>query len=143
MKLAIVIPCFNEEAVLPEAIKRLDALLVELLGAESIAKGSHVLFVDDGSKDKTWSIIEQATVENPCIKGIKLSRNRGHQTALIAGLLSAEGDAIISVDADLQDDLNAMVQMISAYQAGADIVYGVRKRRDTDTFFKRDGRAHV
>ncbi|UCV17321.1 glycosyltransferase family 2 protein [Ferribacterium limneticum] len=137
MKLAIVIPCYNEEAVLPEAIKRLDALLVEMVGAESIAEGSHVLFVDDGSKDKTWSIIEQATVENPSIKGIKLSRNRGHQTALVAGLLSAEGDAIISVDADLQDDLNAMVQMISAYRAGADIVYGVRKRRDTDTYFKR------
>lgn len=137
MKLAIVIPCYNEEAVLPETIKRLDALLEEMVEAESIAEGSYVLFVDDGSKDKTWSIIEHATVENPNIKGIKLSRNRGHQTALIAGLLSAEGDAIISVDADLQDDLNAMLQMISAYRAGADIVYGVRKCRDTDTLFKR------
>lgn len=137
MKLAIVIPCYNEEAVLPETSRRLALLLSELVAADSISQGSYVLFVDDGSRDATWSIIEKLAAENGCFRGLKLSRNRGHQTALIAGLFAAEGDAIVSVDADLQDDLQAIDQMVMAFKAGADVVYGVRKRRETDTFFKR------
>lgn len=137
MKLAIVIPCYNEEAVLPETSRRLTILLSELIAADSISQDSYVLFVDDGSRDATWSIIEKLAAENGCFRGLKLSRNRGHQTALVAGLFAAEGDAIVSVDADLQDDLQAIVQMVMAFKAGSDVVYGVRKRRETDTFFKR------
>jgi len=137
MKLAIVIPCYNEEAVLPETSSRLILLLSELISSGSISQDSYVLFVDDGSRDATWSIIEKLAAENGCFRGVKLSRNRGHQTALVAGLLAAEGDAIVSVDADLQDDLQAIEQMATAFKAGADVVYGVRKRRETDTFFKR------
>ena len=137
MKLAIVIPCYNEEAVLPETSKRLALLLSELISSGSISQDSYVLFVDDGSRDATWSIIEKLATENECFRGLKLSRNRGHQTALVAGLFAAEGDAIVSVDADLQDDLQAIEQMAMAFKSGADVVYGVRKRRETDTFFKR------
>lgn len=137
MKLAIVIPCYNEEAVLPETSKRLALLLSELISSGSISQDSYVLFVDDGSRDATWSIIEKLAAENDCFRGLKLSRNRGHQTALVAGLFAAEGDAIVSVDADLQDDLQAIEQMVKAFMAGSDVVYGVRKRRETDTFFKR------
>jgi glycosyltransferase involved in cell wall biosynthesis len=137
MKLAIVIPCYNEEAVLPETSRRLALLLTELVSAGSISQDSYVLFVDDGSRDATWSIIEKLAAENGCFRGLKLSRNRGHQTALVAGLFAAQGDAIVSVDADLQDDLQAIEQMVKAFIAGSDVVYGVRKRRETDTFFKR------
>lgn len=137
MKLAIVIPCYNEEAVLPETSRRLALLLTELVSAGSISQDSYVLFVDDGSRDATWSIIEKLAAENGCFRGLKLSRNRGHQTALVAGLFAAHGDAIVSVDADLQDDLQAIEQMVKAFIAGSDVVYGVRKRRETDTFFKR------
>lgn len=137
MKLAIVIPCHNEEAVLPETSRRLAFLLSDLISAGSISQDSYVLFVDDGSRDATWSFIEKLAVENTIFRGLKLSRNRGHQIALIAGLFAAEGDAIVSVDADLQDDLQAIEQMVTAFKAGADVVYGVRKRRETDTFFKR------
>lgn len=137
MRLSIVVPCYNEEAVLPETISRLGALKRELIADLHIAPDSEIILVDDGSRDRTWVQIEQASAVDPCVRGIKLSRNRGHQAALIAGLFCAEGDAVVSVDADLQDDLNAIREMVAACRKGADVVYGVRKRRDTDTFFKR------
>jgi len=137
MKLSVVIPCFNEELVLPETIKRLEKLLGRLITEGKISSDSEILFVDDGSSDETWEVIRRHSEQQSLVNGIKLSRNRGHQTALVAGLIGAGGDAVISVDADLQDDLSAIEKMIDAHRKGADIVYGVRKRRDTDTFFKR------
>lgn len=136
-KLAIVIPCYNEEQVLPATVERLQALLKKLVSDEHISSDSTVTFVDDGSKDRTWAIIEETSLVNPAFKGIKLSRNRGHQNALMAGLLTVEGDAVVSVDADLQDDLSAIEQMIIKHHEGADVVYGIRSRRVTDTRFKR------
>ncbi|HRD48155.1 MAG: glycosyltransferase family 2 protein [Candidatus Competibacter sp.] len=137
MMLSIVVPCYNEEEVLPEMAKRLFSFLDDLAHRQIISNASRVYFVDDGSHDRTWSLIEQQAAMDSRAYGIKLSRNRGHQNALLAGLLHAEGDAVISVDADLQDDLNAIEQMVDEFNAGRDIVYGVRKRRDTDTRFKR------
>lgn len=137
MKLSVVVPCYNEEAVLPETSRRLLALLADLVARGRVSAGSRVVFVDDGSRDRTWPLIEALARDHECIEGLKLSRNRGHQTALIAGLLAVDGDAAISIDADLQDDLGAIEQMIDAYQAGAEVVYGVRRRRDKDTLFKR------
>lgn len=136
LTLSIVIPCFNEEEVLPEAARRLDALLSELEASGSIADG-RVYFVDDGSTDSTWRLIDQFAASNPRMHGIKLSRNCGHQRALLAGLLHAPGDAVVSVDADLQDDLETIKDMLAAREAGAEIVYGVRRHRPSDTWFKR------
>lgn len=135
--LSIVVPCFNEQEVLPETAKRLLVLIEHLQAQGKIGGNSHVVFVDDGSRDKTWSIIEKLTAAHPAIRGIKLSRNHGHQNALLAGLFSATGDIVVSVDADLQDDLAAIEHMVDAHKGGADVVYGVRKRRDSDTIFKR------
>ena len=137
MMLSIIVPCYNEEAVLPETARRLAALLGELVSREKLSGDSHVVFVDDGSRDQTWSIIESLARDAPVYRGLKLSRNRSHQNALLAGLQHAQGDITISVDADLQDDLSAIEAMVDAHAAGADIVYGVRKRRDRDSFFKR------
>jgi polyisoprenyl-phosphate glycosyltransferase len=136
-KLAIVIPCYNEEQVLPTTVERMQTLLDKLVSDGRISPESTVTFVDDGSKDRTWSLIEEASLANPAFRGIKLSRNRGHQNALMAGLLTVEGDAVISVDADLQDDLAAVEQMVIKHHEGADVVYGIRSRRVTDTRFKR------
>lgn len=135
----MVVPCYNEEAVLPETARRLAEKFASLAAAGLVAADSRVVFVDDGSKDRTWALIEQAHAENPLFRGIKLSRNRGHQNALLAGLMTvrSEADAVISMDADLQDDINAIDAMVEKFSAGADIVYGVRSRRATDTFFKR------
>lgn len=136
--LAVVVPCYNEEDVLPETSKRLEALLARLIDAERIDLSSRIWFVDDGSRDRTWALIQQMSDRGESkVCGIKLSRNRGHQAALMAGLMTAEGDLLISVDADLQDDLEAIPKMLDAYQSGSDIVYGVRSARDSDTFFKR------
>ena len=135
--LSIVVPCYNEEEVLPECIRRLVELIEDLVRQGTISADSHAIFVDDGSRDKTWSIIDATAKQQKHVRGLKLSRNRGHQNALLAGLFHADGDAVISVDADLQDDLEAIRQMMDAYLNGMDIVYGVRRRRDTDTFFKR------
>jgi len=133
----LVIPCFNEEEVLPETTSRLLALL-DHLQAENVVSGqSIILYVDDGSRDSTWSLIEAQHAADARVKGIKLSRNCGHQNALLAGLLSAPGDVLASVDADLQDDLAAIPRMLGAQAGGADIVYGVRLRRKSDTFFER------
>ncbi|WP_199724297.1 glycosyltransferase family 2 protein [Taibaiella sp. KBW10] len=138
-RLVIVIPCYNEEEVLPETSKRLTVLLKEYVKQQMIAADSYVLLTDDGSKDKTWSLITALYTSNPYFKGLKLSRNFGHQNALLAGLFHADdADIIISIDADLQDDLNAMAAMIAAYQNGYDVVYGVRDDRSTDTSFKRN-----
>jgi polyisoprenyl-phosphate glycosyltransferase len=137
MKLSVVVPCYNEEDVLPETISQLVALLNNLAAQGEIGVDSEIVFVDDGSSDSTWEMISSAAEGQRGVRGIKLSRNQGHQTALIAGLWAAHGDAVITVDADLQDDLGAIEKMIAAHRAGADIVYGVRARRDTDTRFKR------
>jgi glycosyltransferase involved in cell wall biosynthesis len=135
--ISIVVPCFNEEAVLPETAKRLLALIGRLRDADKVSAGSSVYFVDDGSTDRTWQLIEGLSRQYPSVGGIRLSRNRGHQNALMAGLLLAPGDAVISVDADLQDDLSSIEAMVDAHLGGRDIVYGVRKSRSVDTFFKR------
>ncbi|MBU1395453.1 MAG: glycosyltransferase family 2 protein [Gammaproteobacteria bacterium] len=137
MMLSLVVPCYNEEAVLPETISRLTRLLEHLVENNLVDAGSHVIFVDDGSRDRTWQIIQDASANSQAVQGIKLSRNQGHQNALLAGLLDTKGDVAISVDADLQDDLDAIKKMILAHRQGSDIVFGVRKSRDTDTFFKR------
>ncbi len=137
VRLAVVMPCYNEEAVLPETIERLAGLRAKLLGEGLIREESEVYLVDDGSRDATWPLIETAARIFPWVRGLKLSRNRGHQNALLAGLLSAEGDAVVSLDADLQDDLEAVSEMLRAHAAGAEIVYGVRSERTTDTAFKR------
>ncbi|MEG1984553.1 MAG: glycosyltransferase family 2 protein [Oscillospiraceae bacterium] len=138
-KIYLVVPCYNEEAVLQETTKRLTEKFSHLIAEGLVSKGSRVIYVDDGSKDKTWQLIEMAHSENKLFSGIKLSRNRGHQNALLAGLLTVkdEADAVISMDADLQDDIGAIDEMVKKYTAGADIVYGVRSKRATDTAFKR------
>ena len=137
MKLAIVIPCYNEESVLPETHRRISALLRRLIAAGKVSPDSQVYFVDDGSSDRTWEVIETMIAADAHVVGVKLSRNRGHQNALIAGLFTADGDAVVSVDADLQDDIDAIEEMLDRFRVGDEIVYGVRKRRNTDTFFKR------
>lgn len=136
-RLTIVVPCYNEEAVLPETARRLLAVLSEMRQQGKVADGSAVYFVDDGSSDRTWQVVEGLATVDPRIRGIKLSRNCGHQNALLAGLLSVPGDVVISIDADLQDDPNAMCEMLDAHRGGADVVYGVRRRRALDTLFKR------
>jgi glycosyltransferase involved in cell wall biosynthesis len=137
MKLSVVVPCYNEEDVLPETARRLTGLLEGLIEQGLVTSDSQIIFVDDGSRDKTWTLIEAMSEQHRIVQGVKLSRNRGHQTALIAGLIAADGDAAVSVDADLQDDLQAIKEMIEAHKNGADIVYGVRRKRETDSFFKR------
>lgn len=137
MKLAIVIPCYNEEEVLAETSRRVSALLARLVASGKISGDSKVWFVDDGSTDQTWPLIERFALADSRFCGIKLSRNCGHQNALIAGLFTAQGDAIVSVDADLQDDVNAIEKMVDYFKGGVDVVYGVRQQRKTDTLFKR------
>jgi glycosyltransferase involved in cell wall biosynthesis/putative flippase GtrA len=137
IEVSIVIPCYNEEAVLSETTRQMGDLLQQLIINGTITPNSRVYYIDDGSRDGTWELIESLSNTHDFIHGIKLSRNRGHQNALLAGLLTAEGEVIISVDADLQDDLSAIKQMIELYAIGNDIVYGVRASRDTDTPFKR------
>ena len=139
-KLAIVVPCYNEEEVIKISSKALRDILDDLVKKEKISDESFLLFVDDGSKDRTWELIEEEHKLYPVqVQGLKLARNVGHQYALTAGLLTAKdlSDVIISIDADLQDDINVMEEMIDQFHAGNDIVYGVRKDRKTDTFFKR------
>lgn len=137
--LYIVIPCYNEEAVLPITAPLFRDKLLSLSSQGKISPDSRVLFVNDGSRDNTWNLICQLAKEDAHFKGICLSRNRGHQNALLAGLMEAKDkcDITISIDCDGQDDINAMDAMVDEYLSGAEIVYGVRSRRDTDTFFKR------
>lgn len=137
--LYIVVPCYNEEEVLPETFRRLRAKLEQLIAAELVDRRSRLLFVNDGSRDRTWELIVEAHTQCPLISGVDLSRNRGHQNALLAGLMTARdrADAVISMDADLQDDVDAVDAMVDRFREGCDIVYGVRSSRAADTFFKR------
>ncbi|AMC92882.1 glycosyltransferase [Erysipelothrix larvae] len=139
MILYTVVPCYNEELVLRETYHQLKEKYNHLMTENLINDQSRIVFVNDGSKDKTWSMIQKLVQDDVYIKGINLSRNRGHQNALLAGLMTVkeEADAVISMDADLQDDINAMDEMIEKYKKGVDIVYGVRSSRKTDSFFKR------
>ncbi|HEY8579838.1 MAG TPA: glycosyltransferase family 2 protein [Beijerinckiaceae bacterium] len=136
-RLCVVAPCFNEQDVLPYAALKLEDHLRRLAARGAIAPDSTILFVDDGSSDETWPIIARLNRTSRFVRGLKLSRNRGHQNALVAGLMAAEGDIVISIDVDLQDDLAAMDAMIDAYREGADVVLGVRRARAADTAFKR------
>ena len=138
--LYIVVPCYKEQEVLPETSKRLKEKVLALRAQGKISDKSRIMFVNDGSSDNTWPIIRQLHEQEPDIfSGVNLSRNRGHQNALLAGLLTAVNyaDMIISMDADLQDDINAVDAMVDHYHEGYEVVYGVRSKRDTDTFFKR------
>lgn len=137
--LYIVIPCYNEEAVIRETAKQVAVKMQQLYEKELISEKSKVLFVDDGSKDMTWPMIEALHAENPMYAGVKLSRNKGHQNALVAGLSTAVkyADMIVSMDADLQDDINAIDGFVQKYYEGCEVVYGVRSARKKDTFFKK------
>ncbi|HEY7490655.1 MAG TPA: glycosyltransferase family 2 protein [Candidatus Tectomicrobia bacterium] len=135
--LGVVVPCYNEEQVLPETTRRLLAMLNCLMAQGQIAPDSRIYYVDDGSKDGTWELIEACSRGDTHVAGIKLSRNRGHQNALLAGLFTAPGDALISIDADLQDDVEAIGRMVHELANGAEIVYGVRQSRNTDARLKR------
>ena len=139
-KLMVVIPCYNEEEVLPETSRRLVIKMGSLMEKGLISEDSKVLLVNDGSKDRTWELITGLHKENPLFEGVKLSRNRGHQNALLAGLMTARNrcDICISMDADLQDDMDAMDKFIEKHREGCEIVYGVRSKREKDTFFKRE-----
>ena len=137
--LYIVVPCYNEEEVLPETSRRLRDKLKGMMAAGTISERSRILFVNDGSKDKTWELISSLHQSDPIFSGVDLSRNRGHQNALLAGLMTAKDrcDMAISMDADLQDDVEAVDKMVAEYYAGAEVVYGVRSSRKKDSFFKR------
>ena len=137
--LYLVIPCYNEEAVLHETAKQLLEKMNSMFERGMISRESKIMFVNDGSKDKTWEIIEELHASNPIYSGVKLSRNKGHQNALLAGLMTAKekADMTISLDADLQDDVDVIDQMVEKYYQGNDVVYGVRSARKTDTFFKK------
>lgn len=137
--LTIVVPCYNEEEVLPETVFQLTNVLQTLISDKLIATTSSVLFVDDGSKDATWTLIERFHASSPFMTGLKLAKNAGHQSALLAGLMKAKtySDCVVSIDADLQDDTNVIREFIVKFHEGYDIVYGIRQDRSADTFFKR------
>ena len=137
--LYLVIPCYNEQEVLPETSRRLKEKMESLMDRNMISRDSKIMFVNDGSKDCTWEMIEELHDQDPLYQGVKLSRNRGHQNALLGGLMTAKeyADMVISLDADLQDDIDVIDQFVEKYYEGCDIVYGVRSARTTDTFFKR------
>ncbi len=135
--LAIVVPCYNEEESLPKTIQVLDVLLEGLIAAQKISAKSKVYFVDDGSRDNTWQILHNTALQNPKVIAIRLSRNKGHQNALYAGLCTTTEDMTVSIDADLQDDPANIEKMVDEYLLGNEVVYGVRSARKTDSFFKR------
>lgn len=137
--LYIIVPCYNEEEVLHETSGRLMKLTDSLQQGGEIDAASRILFVDDGSKDKTWSVIEKLAAQYGCVEGLKLAHNAGHQNALWAGMMSVKGkaDAVITIDADLQDDIEAIRGFLEKYREGCEVVYGVRSKRETDTAFKR------
>lgn len=139
VNLYIVVPCYNEEAVLPETSSRMLELIKQMRSDGLVNEKSRIVFVDDGSKDRTWEIIDSLTREHTEIAGIKLACNAGHQNALFGGLMTVKDDCdcAISIDADLQDDINVIPEMVRKFIGGCDVVYGVRNKRDTDTFFKR------
>lgn len=135
--LAIVVPCFNEEEILPSTISHLQCIIKELVVSKKISANSCVYYIDDGSGDSTWQIISTHAKKLVNVRGIKLSKNSGHQSALLAGLLNANGDVLISIDADLQDDTSLITQMLDCYNKGYQIVYGVRSSRGSDSYFKK------
>jgi glycosyltransferase involved in cell wall biosynthesis len=135
--LALVVPCFNEATALPFTLPRLLGELASLVEQGRVAAESTVYLVDDGSTDRTWSLITEQAAEDPRVAGIRLSRNYGHQYALYAGLMEARGDALVSLDADLQDDVGVIADMLDAFREGSDVVYGVREDRSSDSAFKR------
>ena len=139
VKLYIAVPCYNEEEVLPDSAAKLSAKLRSMMDIGTISCDSRIVFIDDGSKDATWSLIRGLHESDSIYSGIKLSRNRGHQNALMCGLMTLkdEADAVISIDADLQDDIEVFDDMVAKYEEGCDVVYGVRSKRATDTAFKR------
>lgn len=138
-KLYIAVPCYNEEAVLPDSAAKLRDKLRSMMADGLISDDSRIVFIDDGSADATWRLITELHESDSIYSGIKLSRNRGHQNALMCGLMTLkdEADAVISIDADLQDDIGVFDEMVRKYESGCDVVYGVRSKRKTDTFFKR------
>lgn len=138
-KLYIAVPCYNEEAVLPDSAAKLRDKLRSMMADGLISDDSRIVFIDDGSADATWRLITELHESDSIYSGIKLSRNRGHQNALMCGLMTLkdEADAVISIDADLQDDIGVFDEMVRKYESGCDVVYGVRSKRETDTFFKR------
>ena len=136
-KLLIVIPCYNEEEALPSTLKRMETLMNKMLGEKLIDKNSRVMFVDDGSADNTWQILKKGVGKTPFFEALRLSRNFGHQSAILAGMFDNEADIYVTIDADLQDDPDCIVEMLQKIKAGADIVYGVRRERSSDTWFKR------
>ena len=136
-KLVIVMPCYNEEEVLPQTFKVIGALLKKLIKAKKVSPQSKVCFINDGSKDKTWELIQKAVVKEKIFSGISLSRNFGHQKAIVAGMYDIDADLYVTIDADLQDDCSVIEQMLEKIKEGCEIVYGVRDSRDTDTWFKK------
>ena len=138
-KLYIAVPCYNEEEVLPDSAVKLREKLISMMDGGLISRDSRIVFIDDGSSDNTWQLITELHQVDRIFSGIKLSRNRGHQNALMCGLMTLkdEADAVISIDADLQDDIEVFDEMVKRYEDGCDVVYGVRAKRETDTFFKR------
>ena len=139
IKLYLAIPCYNEEEVLRDSAAKLLRKYETMMTEHKITFDSRIVFIDDGSRDRTWQIIEELHRENPVFQGIKLTRNRGHQNALLCGLMTLKdkADAVISIDADLQDDIEVFDEMVAKFEEGCDVVYGVRSKRETDTFFKR------
>ncbi len=136
-KLVIVMPCYNEEEVLPQTFKVIGALLKKLIKAKKVSPQSKVCFINDGSKDKTWNLIQKAVAKEKIFSGISLSRNFGHQKAIVAGMYDIDADLYVTIDADLQDDCSVIEQMLDKIKDGCEIVYGVRDSRDTDTWFKK------
>lgn len=139
VRLAIVVPCYNEEPVLEETVRQLSVLLADMTARGVTSPDSYLLLVDDGSRDRTWELMRQAYDRDPHVEALRLAANAGHQNALLAGLTAAAErcDAAVTIDADLQDDIAVIEEMVQRFTEGADIVYGVRKERKTDTFFKR------
>jgi polyisoprenyl-phosphate glycosyltransferase len=137
VKLSIVLPCYNEEQILCESARALVDLLDKLINQKKITPASHIFYIDDGSYDNTWNVINSLKIKYPKVGGIKLSRNFGHQNAILAGFLTVDGDVVVSLDADLQDDINTIELMIDKHLQGSEIVYGVRDDRSLDSWFKR------
>ena len=139
IRLATVSPCYNEEAVLRHSVEQLTALFERMIAEGLISKDSMMVFVNDGSRDRTWEIIRELHAENPFVRGINMSRNVGHQNAIMAGMMTARewADAVITLDADLQDDIECIPKMVKDYEAGYEIVYGVKVSRKADSFMKK------
>ena len=137
-KLVIIVPCYNEEEILPRTNNILTDILKKMIEDKLVSTDSYICYVNDGSKDNSWNLILDYINENKLVKGLSFSKNYGHQSAMLAGLSQCEADMYITIDADLQDDPNAIVDMVQKHYDGAEIVYGVRKSRDTDSFFKRN-----